>query len=34
MDNGFAEEWLISFTRQLRVQLPVGQYILTHARES
>ncbi|PSR90582.1 hypothetical protein PHLCEN_2v4875 [Hermanssonia centrifuga] len=29
--TGSAENWLISFTQQLRTQLPVGQYILTHA---
>ncbi|CAL1715059.1 unnamed protein product [Somion occarium] len=29
--NGSAESWLISFTKQLRVQLPQGQFILTHA---
>jgi len=29
--NGKAEAWLASFTRQLRVQLPQGTYILTHA---
>ncbi|KAF7794237.1 hypothetical protein EIP86_005369 [Pleurotus ostreatoroseus] len=29
--NGNAENWLISFTTQLRSQLPVGQYIVTHA---
>ncbi|KAG9312391.1 glycoside hydrolase family 18 protein [Chiua virens] len=30
-DNGSAESWLISFTKQLRKTLPQGQYILTHA---
>lgn len=30
--NGKAEEWIISFTTQLREQLPVGKYIVTHAR--
>lgn len=30
-ETGKAEAWLISFTKQLRVQLPAGQYILTHA---
>ena len=30
--NGKAEQWLISFTKQLRKQLPAGQYIITHAR--
>lgn len=34
MDSGTAENWLISFTKQLRSQLPSGQYIITHARES
>ncbi|KAF9530432.1 glycoside hydrolase [Crepidotus variabilis] len=29
--DGSAENWLISFTKQLRTQLPQGQYILTHA---
>nr|GAT43607.1 glycoside hydrolase family 18 protein [Mycena chlorophos] len=29
--NGSAENWLIAFTKQLRVLLPVGQYIVTHA---
>ncbi|KAJ8095295.1 hypothetical protein PM082_010518 [Marasmius tenuissimus] len=29
--NGKAEQWLIDFTKQLRVQLPQGDYILTHA---
>ncbi|KZP12797.1 glycoside hydrolase family 18 protein [Athelia psychrophila] len=29
--NGSAENWLISFTNALRAELPVGQYILTHA---
>ncbi|KAF8159456.1 glycoside hydrolase [Crassisporium funariophilum] len=29
--DGKAEAWLISFTKQLRVQLPQGTYILTHA---
>ncbi|KIM44722.1 glycoside hydrolase family 18 protein [Hebeloma cylindrosporum] len=29
--NGLAETWLISFTKQLRTQLPQGEYILTHA---
>ncbi|KAF8074843.1 glycoside hydrolase family 18 protein [Lyophyllum atratum] len=30
-ESGKAEAWLISFTRQLRVQLPQGTYIVTHA---
>lgn len=30
--NGTAESWLISYTQQLRKQLPQGQYILSHAR--
>lgn len=34
MDGGTAEAWLISFTTQLRSQLPAGQYIITHARGS
>ncbi|KAF7976283.1 hypothetical protein HWV62_7184 [Athelia sp. TMB] len=29
--DGSAENWLISFTNALRTELPVGQYILTHA---
>ncbi|KAF7982558.1 hypothetical protein HWV62_27540 [Athelia sp. TMB] len=29
--DGSAENWLISFTKTLRTELPVGQYILTHA---
>ncbi|KAF9266947.1 glycoside hydrolase [Marasmius fiardii PR-910] len=29
--DGSAENWLISFTKQLRTQLPQGDYILTHA---
>ncbi|KAJ3558300.1 hypothetical protein NP233_g11533 [Leucocoprinus birnbaumii] len=29
--DGSAENWLISFTKQLRSQLPQGTYILTHA---
>jgi len=29
--TGAAEDWLISFTTQLRTILPVGQYIITHA---
>jgi hypothetical protein len=33
MAEGTAEAWLESFTKELRVKLPVGQYILTHARE-
>ncbi|KAF5383681.1 hypothetical protein D9615_003641 [Tricholomella constricta] len=28
---GTAEAWLVSFTKQLRVQLPQGSYIVTHA---
>ncbi|KAK0488963.1 glycoside hydrolase [Armillaria novae-zelandiae] len=31
--DGKAEDWIISFTKQLRRQLPQGQYILTHARQ-
>ncbi|TBU38070.1 glycoside hydrolase family 18 protein [Dichomitus squalens] len=31
MDGGTAEAWIISFTTQLRSQLPAGQYIITHA---
>ncbi|KAJ8695242.1 hypothetical protein PTI98_007853 [Pleurotus ostreatus] len=29
--DGEAEAWVISFTRQLRVRLPQGKFILTHA---
>ncbi|KAI0343059.1 glycoside hydrolase [Trametopsis cervina] len=29
--TGSGENWLISFTQQLRNQLPAGQYIITHA---
>ncbi|KAG5641910.1 hypothetical protein DXG03_003977 [Asterophora parasitica] len=29
--NGKAEAWLASFTKQLRVHLPKGQYIISHA---
>lgn len=32
MDAGTAEAWLISFTTQLRAQLPAGNFIITHAR--
>ncbi|KAK0467057.1 glycoside hydrolase family 18 protein [Desarmillaria tabescens] len=31
MNSGVAEAWLTSFTTQLRVHLPQGSYILTHA---
>ncbi|KAF8334535.1 glycoside hydrolase [Amanita rubescens] len=31
--DGSAENWLITFTKQLRKELPVGQYIVTHARK-
>ncbi|OBZ73875.1 Endochitinase 3 [Grifola frondosa] len=31
IDAGTGEAWLISFTTQLRSQLPEGQYIITHA---
>ncbi|KAI0924722.1 hypothetical protein AcW2_005518 [Taiwanofungus camphoratus] len=30
-DAGTAEAWLVTFTQQLRSQLPEGQYIITHA---
>ena len=30
--NGKAEQWIISFTIQLRKELPVEKYIITHAR--
>lgn len=30
--DGKAEAWVITFTRQLRVRLPQGKFILTHAR--
>jgi len=29
--DGRAETWLVAFTKQLRAELPQGQYILTHA---
>ncbi|KIL69269.1 glycoside hydrolase family 18 protein [Amanita muscaria Koide BX008] len=29
--DGSAENWLIAFTQQLRLQLPAGQYLITHA---
>ncbi|KAF8813524.1 glycoside hydrolase [Phlegmacium glaucopus] len=29
-NSGKAEEWLIKFTKQLRSQLPAGEYIITH----
>lgn len=29
-----AETWLITFTSALRAQLPAGQFIISHARES
>ncbi|KAK0188963.1 glycoside hydrolase [Armillaria mellea] len=29
--DGQAEDWIIAFTKQLRRQLPQGEYILTHA---
>ena len=31
--DGSAEAWLATFTRQIRTQLPQGQFILTHARK-
>ncbi len=31
--DGSAEAWIASFTKQLRSQLPKGQFILSHARE-
>ena len=31
--DGKAEQWLITFTKTLRQQLPQGKYILTHARK-
>ncbi|KAI0725387.1 glycoside hydrolase superfamily [Fomitopsis betulina] len=31
MDAGTAEAWLVTFTTQLRSQLPAGDYIITHA---
>ena len=31
--DGKAEEWLTTFTKTLRSQLPQGQYVLTHARK-
>ena len=32
--DGSGENWLIDFTTQLRSDLPAGDYIITHARES
>ncbi|KAF9077607.1 glycoside hydrolase superfamily [Rhodocollybia butyracea] len=32
--DGSAETWLIEFTKELRNQLPQGQYILTHAPQA
>ncbi|SJL03805.1 related to Chitinase A precursor [Armillaria ostoyae] len=31
--DGRAEPWIIAFTKELRRQLPQGEYILTHARQ-
>ncbi|KAK0488964.1 glycoside hydrolase family 18 protein [Armillaria novae-zelandiae] len=31
MNTGIAEAWLTTFTKQLRVKLPQGSYIITHA---
>jgi hypothetical protein len=31
-DNGDGVTWLIDFTKEMRNKLPVGNYILTHAR--
>ncbi|OCH87393.1 glycoside hydrolase family 18 protein [Obba rivulosa] len=31
MDAGTGEAWLVTFTTQLRNQLPAGQFIITHA---
>ena len=31
--TGSAENWLITFTTELRSLLPAGQYIISHARE-
>ena len=33
LQNGAAEQWIISFTQALRTELPQGQYLLTHARK-
>lgn len=33
LGNGSAEQWLATFTQSLRQTLPVGQFIVTHARE-
>lgn len=30
--DGKAEDWVIAFIKQLRSQLPQGQYIITSAR--
>ena len=32
--DGSAESWIATFTKQLRTQLPKGQFILSHARKS
>lgn len=32
--DGSAETWLVTFTKELRAQLPQGQYILTHAPQA
>jgi hypothetical protein len=32
--DGSAENWLITFTTELRKLLPSGQYLITHARKS
>jgi hypothetical protein len=32
--DGKGEAWIISFTKQLRIQLPQGQFLLTHARKA
>ena len=33
LGDGSAEAWLATFTQTLRQTLPVGQFILTHARK-
>jgi chitinase len=33
-DMALTADWLISFQKELRIHLPVGQYIITHAPEA
>jgi chitinase len=34
MNQGLGEDWLIRCTRAIRVVLPKGEYILTHAPQA